>query len=496
MARDGASDGVGRYAAGALVSAVGVLVLGVPLYDIYDDASDLGWSLASSVAENAVLIALALTLVFGGVWLTRLDWETERVLSVAGRTVVGTGVVAVLIGWVVLSQLRAMGELKPFIIALDAVLIGSVTVFLVALYSVKSSVQARELAAERGTADRLATLHSHAARLGGVEDREAAAEVALDAVADAVAPDAVRIVVDDAVLDERTTAAAGFGDGPDDADDRNADEGTAVDRSVPIDGRGRIDLVGGPFDDHEVETVELLAVHLERTLTRLDDERAIREERERLEFINRTIRHNLLNDMQVVSSRLEVVDEGDEPFERHADVIRSRLDGMASFIITMKEYMNTLLEDGHDLRAVPLAPLVREQVADAREGHPDAEIEIAELPSVSVRADDLLEPVVENLLTNAVVHNDRQTPHVEVSATRDPAAGTVSLCVRDDGPGIDDERKETVFERGERGRNSGGTGFGLYLVRDAVEAYGGTVDIRDNEPRGTVVEVTLPVAEA
>ncbi|GAB3417420.1 hypothetical protein GCM10027435_16240 [Haloparvum alkalitolerans] len=490
MVGAGTGGSLRRYAAGGAVSALGLAALGIPLYDILDDTTNLGWGVAASVAENAVLIALAMTLVFGGVRLVRLDWETRHVRSVAERTAVGTAAVAVLIGWVIVSQLRVMGGLKPFIIALDAVLIGAVTVFALAFYSVKSSVQARDLAVERGIAERLATLHDHAARLGAIEDREAAAEVALDAVRETVAPEGVRIAVDDAVFGDRPAASAdgGTGDG--------ADAGPGVGRSVPVGCRGRIDLLGESFAEHEVETVELLAVHLDRTLTRLDDERAIREERERLEFINRTIRHNLLNDMQVVSSRLEVVDEGDEPFERHAGVIRSRIDGMASFIHTMKEYMNTLLEDEHELRTVPLTPLVREQVADARDGHPEAEIEVEELPSVSVRADDLLEPVVENLLTNAVVHSDRETPHVEVAAAHDREGGTVTLHVRDDGPGIDDERKEAVFERGERGRDSGGTGFGLYLVGDAVEAYGGAVDIRDNEPRGTVVSVTLPVAEA
>ncbi|MDQ2071263.1 ATP-binding protein [Haloarcula sp. H-GB4] len=97
-----------------------------------------------------------------------------------------------------------------------------------------------------------------------------------------------------------------------------------------------------------------------------------------------------------------------------------------------------------------------------------------------------------NVLTNAIQHNDSAPPSVAVDVTDDGDA--VSVTVSDNGPGIPDEQKRTVFERGEKRPDSEGTGVGLYLVRTLVDAYGGDVWVEDNEPRGAVVGLTLPKA--
>lgn len=70
------------------------------------------------------------------------------------------------------------------------------------------------------------------------------------------------------------------------------------------------------------------------------------------------------------------------------------------------------------------------------------------------------------------------------------------ICVKDDGIGIKSEEKELVFERFYRGdksrnRETGGAGLGLSIAKWIVEKHGGTINIFENIPRGTVVEVVL-----
>ena len=70
------------------------------------------------------------------------------------------------------------------------------------------------------------------------------------------------------------------------------------------------------------------------------------------------------------------------------------------------------------------------------------------------------------------------------------------LSVTDDGPGIPAEDRERVFDRftridSGRGRDSGGAGLGLAIVRELVRAHGGTVTLEDAEP-GLRAVVTLP----
>ncbi|MGM0399219.1 MAG: ATP-binding protein, partial [Halobacteriota archaeon] len=63
--------------------------------------------------------------------------------------------------------------------------------------------------------------------------------------------------------------------------------------------------------------------------------------------------------------------------------------------------------------------------------------------------------------------------------------------VEDDGPGIPDHEK-AVLREGEETPLAHGSGLGLWLVYWIVTMNGGRLEISDNEPRGTVVEIDLP----
>jgi signal transduction histidine kinase len=113
-----------------------------------------------------------------------------------------------------------------------------------------------------------------------------------------------------------------------------------------------------------------------------------------------------------------------------------------------------------------------------------------------------LERVVRNLLDNAVRH---AASTVAVSLGTAPGAGTptpvVRLAVDDDGPGIPEADRQRVFERFTRlqegrGRDAGGAGLGLAMVRAIVERHGGTVTIETSERLGGArFVVDLPVDE-
>jgi signal transduction histidine kinase len=102
-----------------------------------------------------------------------------------------------------------------------------------------------------------------------------------------------------------------------------------------------------------------------------------------------------------------------------------------------------------------------------------------------VTANDGIRSVVDNLLENAVEHNDAADPHVEVAVT--VGAETVRLVVTDNGPGIPDQLKQSLFDPGEDG-----FGGGLSLVYTLVTGYGGEVSVADADPSGTRFVVELP----
>jgi two-component system, OmpR family, sensor kinase len=91
---------------------------------------------------------------------------------------------------------------------------------------------------------------------------------------------------------------------------------------------------------------------------------------------------------------------------------------------------------------------------------------------------------------NAANHTERGS--IEVSATaRD---GSIQVEVADTGPGIAPEERARVFDRFYRGggRSSEGFGLGLAIVRQAVRAMNGVVEIESAPGVGTRARVTLP----
>lgn len=108
---------------------------------------------------------------------------------------------------------------------------------------------------------------------------------------------------------------------------------------------------------------------------------------------------------------------------------------------------------------------------------------------------DRLLQVVENLISNAVVHTSPNTP-VHVAVTRDKHRN-VRIEVLDDGPGLPPDFQPHAFDRFHRAeharsRETGGTGLGLSIVRAITEAHGGTADIVNRSEGGACASVQLP----
>jgi len=146
------------------------------------------------------------------------------------------------------------------------------------------------------------------------------------------------------------------------------------------------------------------------------------------------------------------------------------------------------------LEEVDLVQVVRGVVERSREAlsRADCTLRFHTLPQLVGRWDALrLEQVVTNLLTNALKYGAGKP--IEVTVEGDDTHAR--LCVRDEGIGIAEEDTARIFERFERAvsvQHYGGFGIGLWIVREIVQALGGTIEVRSTPGQGATFTVTLP----
>ena len=104
-----------------------------------------------------------------------------------------------------------------------------------------------------------------------------------------------------------------------------------------------------------------------------------------------------------------------------------------------------------------------------------------------------LEQVVMNLLSNAAKYGAGRPIEIEV----DGSETTARFSIRDHGIGIPAEHQARIFERFERAvsdRHYGGLGLGLWIVRQIVDAFGGTIAVESKAGEGSTFTVLLPRA--
>ncbi|MFW6384068.1 MAG: ATP-binding protein [Halodesulfurarchaeum sp.] len=253
-----------------------------------------------------------------------------------------------------------------------------------------------------------------------------------------------------------------------------------------------LDQVITPLTGPEGEIERFVAVNHEITEIRaLAD--SLEAEREQLELLNRVLRHDVRNDMNVILGWMEAL----EPYlDSDGDAILDRIFRSGQHVVELTDIAKEIVEAiiaGKDvsLEPVDLAPVLETVVETRQETFEQAKILIeGQTPVVTVEANEMLSAVFRNLINNAVQHNDRAVPEVTISSA--VTDEQVRIRVADNGPGIPEAQRDRIFGSDEKGLESTGTGMGLYLVAELMAMYHGSVRVEDNEPRGAVFDVALP----
>jgi len=205
-------------------------------------------------------------------------------------------------------------------------------------------------------------------------------------------------------------------------------------------------------------------------------EEALKRQNNRLEEFASVVSHDLWNPLRVADGRLDLIREECE--SAHLDDVAQALDRMDALI----EDLLTLAREGvqvGDVESVDLADLV----GDCWQNTAAPDVQVVTTTDRTIRADrSRLQQLLENPLCNAVEHGGE---NVTVTVGEFESG----FYIEDDGPGIPEEDRDEVFEAGYS-TTEDGTGFGLRIVKQVVDAHGWNIAVSEGEHGGAWFEVT------
>ena len=219
--------------------------------------------------------------------------------------------------------------------------------------------------------------------------------------------------------------------------------------------------------------------------------RRLREQQ--LHVLNRVLRHNIRNGMNVILGRATFLTEAvDEPAAAHAEAIETKANALAS-VGDKVSAVRSLLEDGHPETSIDASRLVSAVAESYRERYHEATIRTWAVDDATITADERVEVALGELIENAIVHNDQPEPTVTVTVDSETQSDGewVDIVVADDGPGIP-THEQVMIESERETQLEHGSGLALWIVYWTASLFGGEIMIEDRSPRGARVTLRLP----
>jgi two-component system sensor histidine kinase KdpD len=274
---------------------------------------------------------------------------------------------------------------------------------------------------------------------------------------------------------------------------------------LPVDAEGLLLAAAAPgsrFTDQDRRSLGYAATELAHTSERLDllqvaeSAHRLRARDEAKNALLAAVGHDLRTPLASMKAAVSAVLAPDVELSASAerglleivDGEVDRLDEMIDHLLDLSRLESGVFRmkrDPVDLARLTLDAADRVRLSSGRE------VLVHSTGDATVTGDPVrLLEVVTNLIDNAARYSTPETP---IQATVRPDAGSVTVSISDQGPGMDRDEQEKLFLPFVRGARSGpGSGLGLAITRSIVTAHQGQIDVVSAPGTGTTMSVTIP----
>jgi signal transduction histidine kinase len=211
---------------------------------------------------------------------------------------------------------------------------------------------------------------------------------------------------------------------------------------------------------------------------------------ERLNVLNRVLRHNLRNEMNVVYGLADRLDDDQAPDEavEIIDQIKAKSMELVDLGNQAREIDEILASPASESGEAQIARILDWEQSRLKTAHPEVTLTVQDdLPEMACpkRLETILKVLDEALLA----YNDSDVPSLEMSIRETDSVAVI--CVTDDGSGIPEHDRLAIAE-GEETKLRHGSGLALWLARWGAQAIGGDLTIAEPNGHGARAELSIP----
>lgn len=228
---------------------------------------------------------------------------------------------------------------------------------------------------------------------------------------------------------------------------------------------------------HEKDWAEIFVILINIT-PQIALQNELLSSKESLRLINKTLRHDLINNLSVIHSALKMNQQS-----INRSMLAEAREKVTKSINLLKDMrqLESQSQNPHGLSIFELREVLEKVISS------HTTIPISIRGTGEVYADSAIYSVLDNIVSNAVKHSG--TDRIDITVDQNQNLCIVRIV--DYGRGIPDEMKTAIFEEGFHYGPSGRSGIGLYIVKKTIERYYGSVHVEDADPRGTAVVISL-----
>ena len=238
-------------------------------------------------------------------------------------------------------------------------------------------------------------------------------------------------------------------------------------------------------------------------------ENLLRNAYNKLKMYERLLSHDIINIFQNIELSLDLIDlnakktKKTQEISEYTKVIKEQIERGLKLVDTERKLANIDFE--FSLRKLEAIRILKKAKNFILSSYPNKNINIrikSDYNEVFVKANEFLLDIFENLLMNAVKHNNNSKIEISINVSKNNPFYKFEFI--DNGVGIEDERKRTLFtevkDKKSKDFNSGGLGIGLTIIKSLIKKFEGEIWVENKDPedfsKGSKFIIQLPIIDS